>query len=141
MTKAVETLSETMTVAEAAAFFSAGNPVRQHQYYPVMGVAGKPVGVASQAEALQWALCGAAPEEILGSRLGHTRVVTGHAHEFAGRLAERMMQADADCALILDEQQGTLVGMVTRADLLQARSAFIVQENTRETLIPLRHVG
>jgi H+/Cl- antiporter ClcA len=141
MTKSVETLSENMTVAEAVAFFSAGDPGTHHQYYPVVDATGKPIGVVSRAETLQWALCGAAPGETLGSRLGHTRMVVGRAYEFAGRLTERMMQADADCALILNEQRGTLVGMVTRADLLQARSGIIVQELTREALIPMRHVG
>jgi H+/Cl- antiporter ClcA len=141
MTKNVETLPDDMPLLEAVVFFSAKEPIMQHRYYPVIDAAGKPVGVVSRAEVLQWAVSGYAPKATLGSQLGGTRLVVGFTHEFAGRLAERMMQADANCAVILNKNPGALAGLVTRADLLQTRADVIVQEHTRETLIPLRRAS
>lgn len=138
MTRGVETLPASMAVADAVAFFSAGEAAMHHRYYPVTDAVGKPIGVVSRAEALQWAVRGYEDGATLGTQLGQTVPVVGYTQEFSGRLAERMMQADSNCAIILDKKRGTLAGLVTRADLLQTRSYTLLQEQTRETLIQLR---
>lgn len=138
MSKAVQTLPDRMGIHDAVAFFSQGEPILQHRYYPVINDAGQPVGVVSRAEVLQWALQGYTPAATLAQHLGGTAIVVGYTHEFAGRLADRMMQADANCAVVLNKEHKMLVGLVTRADLLQTRSDAMLQECSRETLIPLR---
>jgi H+/Cl- antiporter ClcA/CBS domain-containing protein len=135
MVKAVDKFSDEMTVDAVVEFFSQKSPEIQHRYYPVVNGAGQPVCIVSRADALRWVVQGYAPETLLKEYLSKESIVVGDTREFVGRLADRMIKADVNCAVILNKPDKTLAGMITRGDLLRARAGTMTYENVRETLI------
>ena len=134
----VEVLPDTLPLVEAAEFFARETPERQHRYYPVVDGNGKPCGVVCRADILKWMMEESDLKGALGARVARQAPVTARAHELAGRLADRMVQADAGCALVLEPQGRAVAGIVTRGDLLRVRAHFVRNEHERETLMPVR---
>ena len=62
---------------------------------------------------------------------------TGYPDEPLSRVADRMAESDMDCVPILDPQSGTLIGLVTRHDVLRARAMALGEEHERERIIDL----
>lgn len=126
MTPAPATLPATMSVNEAARFFADAD----HRAYPVVDGEGRPVGLASRADALRWF---DAPPEI-GATLRD--VVSDAALPMVSpewpvdRAAERMLAEDVDRLSVVDGQ-GVLVGLLARRDLLSARSGWLSDEQDK----------
>jgi H+/Cl- antiporter ClcA/CBS domain-containing protein len=143
MAKPVHTLPASMTVREAVAFFTApDNPVR-HKSYPVVDAAGHLVAMVSRADALRWTVSGWDSDKSLGEQLLGQNLLVGYEDELVGRLADRMAEADAGRVPIVargakDGEDGAVVGLVARRDLLRVRAKVILHERERERLIRLR---
>ncbi|HVZ01888.1 MAG TPA: chloride channel protein [Dongiaceae bacterium] len=147
MAKPADTLPAAMKVGEAVAFFTGpdsppGRPPSRHKSYPVVNEAGGLVAMVSRADALRWTLAGWDSEKTLGEQLLGQNLLAGYEDELAGKLADRMAEADVGRVPILrrgaTDEESTVVGLVARRDLLRVRAEVIRHEREREKLIRLR---
>ena len=133
MVPRVDTLPATMTVAEAISFFSDRAP--RHKAYPVVDAAHRPVAMISRADVLQLTRDAARAGMRLDEALGGRPVVTGEPEEPVSALVNRMVAAEAGRVPIVRADDGSLVGIVARKDLLQVRARALAEERDRSALL------
>ncbi|MDE2012126.1 MAG: chloride channel protein [Alphaproteobacteria bacterium] len=138
MAKPVDSLPATLPIAEAVTFFDAEGGVRRHKSYPVVDDDYRLVGVVSRSDVLRWTRDGWDNGETLRDHADTARLFVGFADEPVGALADRMASADIGRAPIIDRQNGQLVGLVARRDLLRVRAQAAQQEQQRESALRLR---
>ncbi len=141
MVRKVDTLPASMTVGEMVAFFTSEVP--RHKVYPVTDTEGKPIGLASRADALHFV---SEPDhrdetlgEVLGKRqmmtayeaLGTVQMVTAYPDEPVSNLVTRMVQSEAGRIPVVRPEDGVLVGLVARSDLLRVRARLLSEESER----------
>ena len=85
---------------------------------------------------MEWTVTGVDPDLRVGDAITDPPIV-GYPDEPVGRLADRMALAHIGRAPIVS-RHGTLVGIVSRTDLLNARTHRINEEVDRRRLIRLR---
>ncbi len=127
MARGVDTLPADMPLARALeASLGAA-----HRAYPVLDAAGRPVGLATRADALRWSTVGVDADATLeGRRVG--RPPAGAAPEdMAARAADAMLASGDGRLAVTDPATGRLVGIVTRRDLLQVRAGVVRGESER----------
>ena len=101
--------------------------------------------MVSRADALRWTIAGWDSEKSLGEQLAGQNLTIGYADELVGALADRMAESDKGRVPILKRgapsdrggEDGALVGLVARRDLLRVRAEVIRHERDRERLIRL----
>ena len=135
MTHPAASLPDSMPVDEAIAFFTRPQLPVRHQCYPVVDQANRLRAVVTQADALRWAREGRPHGKSLGQALGTRAAVTGFSDELVGELADRMADTDARRVPVLNREDGTVVGFVSRRDLLRVRIMTVKHERHREALI------
>ncbi len=131
MVKDVDTLPAGMAVADAVAFFMAPEP--RHKSYPLLDGRGRVVGLLARADILR--LMATARTGTVGEVVVGREMVVGYPDEMAQALIERMITADAGRVPILDPATGTLVGLVSRKDLLKVRARAGQAERERATVL------
>jgi H+/Cl- antiporter ClcA/CBS domain-containing protein len=135
MAQPVDTLPGSMTVEDAVVFFTAADAPVRHKSYPVVDSAGRLLGIVARADVLRWTREGWPSGQGLTDILGDRDCVTGFSDELAGRLADRMAEADVGRVPILRRSDSVVVGLVARRDLLRVRAAAMGHERDREVLI------
>jgi CIC family chloride channel protein len=133
MVARVDTLPATMTVAQAVAFFTEDRP--RHKAYPVVDEAGRPVAMISRADVLQFTRDGSRAGLTLRDVLGGRALVVGHPQEPVSALVDRMVQAEVGRVPIARPEDGVLVGIVARKDLLRVRARYLAEERERRALL------
>jgi chloride channel protein, CIC family len=129
MVSPVDTLPATMTVGAAVAFFTAQAP--RHKSYPVVDKAGRVLGLAARAQILRWMTEDGGESRTLSEAVSDEALLSGHPDELVGELVERMVERDLGRVPVLDED-GRLVGLVTRKDLLRVHARQRALEADRE---------
>ncbi|MDE2006775.1 MAG: chloride channel protein, partial [Rhodospirillales bacterium] len=144
MVGSVDTLPASMTLAEMAAFFTDAAP--RHKAYPVLDEGGRPVAMATRADALRLlAETDADParrEASLGAALSGRDLVRGFPEEPVTVLANRMVARGVGRVPVVRAADGVLVGLVARKDLLTVRARVREEETGRQAFLGLaRRVG
>jgi CIC family chloride channel protein len=134
MARKVDTLSSELTVPEAIGVLQAG----RHRIYPVLDAAGRPVGLMSRADALQWTVEGGHDGERLGERVSDAFLPTVHPDDVVGYAIDVMLANDLGRLPVTNPVTGALVGLITRKDLLQVRGAAAPAEHQRQAYFTLR---
>ena len=132
MAKPVDTLPAAMRVADAARFFAGED---RHKTYPVVDQDGRVSAMVSRADVLRWAREGWGPGETLGDLDGE--VITAFADELAGAVADRMAETGASRVPVVTRENGQLVGLVARRELLRVRALALKAEQDREGRVAL----
>lgn len=127
MTREVESLPAALPLPEAVAAIAAG----RHRAYPVVDAAGRPVGLATRADALAWRVDGVDPDETLDARVSDAALAALHPEDVAAHALDVMLAAGRGRVPVTDPADGRLVGIVTRRDLLQVRAAEVRGERER----------
>ncbi len=140
MVDRVDTVPETMTCAGLVAFFA---QAPRHKAYPVVDAAGRPVAVASRADALRLSRDGESgggegASSTLAEALGGRPLVTATPDEPLSALVDRMVQEGAGRVPVVAVEDGVLVGIVARKDLLRVRARWLAEENERRSFFRLR---
>ncbi|ARP90577.1 chloride channel protein [Bordetella genomosp. 9] len=130
MRQDVMTLPGDMTMGQALAFFE--SDAHRHTAYPVVDPAGRVRSVVTQADILAWTSDTAPVEQPLGEVLADRAPMLGYPDETAGALADRMAATGVGRVPIVDRRDGRLVGIVSRADLMQVRARRREEESVRE---------
>jgi CIC family chloride channel protein len=134
MVKAVDSLPAAMPIDEAVAFFTTTEP--RHKSYPVVDEDQKVVGMVSRADILRWTVDGGYQGLTLAKPASRSTTLVGHPDDLVGVLADRMAEADLGRVPIVAREDGRLVGILARKDLLKVRARAQAQE--RDRTAPLR---
>jgi len=134
MAENVEVLPAGMSLDAAVAFFT--GPEARHKSYPVVDAAGRVVGLAPRAEIVRWLTEGTHGEATLGEVISDASMLTARPEEAVGQLVEQMVERDIGRVPIVGDD-GRLVGLVTRKDLLRVHARQRAQEADRQAVRPL----
>jgi CBS domain-containing protein len=135
MVTRVDTLPAAMPVDDAVAFFTEDGAVPRHKSYPVVDAAGQVSGMVSRADVLRWMVAGWPRGTTLADTVAPGPLVVGHPDEMVGRLADRMAEADIGRVPVTRREDGTLVGIIARKDLLRVRAKLRTEEVDRARLL------
>jgi CBS domain-containing protein len=127
MAKDVETLSTDLSIEEAVQVLEAG----RHRSYPVVDLRGRPVGMVSRVEALEWAVKGSHAEERLGERVSDAALPVVYPEDVAIRAIDLMLSSGYGRLPVVDRRTAVLLGLVTRKDLLKVRASVARTEGER----------
>ena len=133
------TLAANQSWEDAREFLARGAGGRRHRHLAVLDAAGGVVGILSRADFMRRSRPGARRARTLGECLANGVPLLGYPDEPAGSLADRMIDAGVGRALIVDGTTGTLLGVVTRGDLLRVHARATGLE--RDYTAPLRAQG
>jgi H+/Cl- antiporter ClcA/CBS domain-containing protein len=137
MTPKVETLAADLPLTDALTAIEDG----AHHAYPVVDEAGRPVGLVSRSDALDWALeerDGDAAEGTLGERVSDADLAVVHPGDVVSHALDVMLAAGQGRLPVTDPQSGRLVGLLTRKDLLQVRATVVRAEAERRAFFRSR---
>ena len=127
MVRQVDTLPADGSIAEAVAVLEAG----RHRIYPVIDRQGRPVGLVSRADALQWRIEGGHKGEQIADLISDAGLGVVHPQDVVTRAVDLMLQNDQGRLPVTDPATGRLVGLVTRKDLLAVRASVTQSEGER----------
>jgi H+/Cl- antiporter ClcA len=136
MAKPAHALAAALPLREVVEIFAATQGPRRHKSYPVLDTAGQVSGLVSRADALRWTRDGWPSGATLGD-MQDGKPVLGYPDELVGHLADRMAAADVGRVPIVSRDNGTLLGIVARRDLLSVRARSLRQERERRRLLRL----
>jgi H+/Cl- antiporter ClcA/CBS domain-containing protein len=128
MTRNPETLAETMTIADATHFFEQN---AKHRSYPVVDARGRPVGLASRSDALRWRNADLLPDETLREQLSDSSMPVVHPNTPAVAIANLMIAEDIGRVCVVSREDGRVIGIIARRNLLQARASTVREELER----------
>ncbi|MBY5466404.1 chloride channel protein [Rhizobium leguminosarum] len=137
MIQSVETLSATMTVAEACAFFSGRE--KTHRIYPVTTEDGKLEGIVTRGDALRWQTSPELGGQTVGERVSDSSIPVGHPDDTVGFIADLMLSTDSARIPIVHAGDGKLLGLIARKDLLRLRSSLRTAELDRRPYLGRRN--
>ncbi len=140
MTRAVVSLPGTAAIGPLAQHLRTGDAAAAHRAYPVVDGAGQVVGMVSRSQVLRWSEDAALQGRPLGELTAGAPVIAGFEDELVGQIADRMAAARVSRVPIVQRSDGTLVGLVTRQDLLRVREETRRHESERERLIRIGRV-
>ena len=127
MVRDVATLAADLPVGQAVAVLAQG----KHRIYPVVDAAGRPVGCVSRADALLWKVEGGHDGERLGERVSDASLATIYPDDVVAHAVDVMLATGGGRLPVVDAQTGSLVGLLTRKDLLRVRAAVTRSESER----------
>ena len=127
MARDVETLPAEMSVSRATRVISEG----RYRAYPVLDAAGRPVGLATRADALRWSTEGVEEGTLLGDQVSDASMMMLHPDDVASHAIDAMLSAGRARLAVADPMTGRLVGIITRHDLLQVRAGVVRSERER----------
>jgi CIC family chloride channel protein len=133
MTRDPATLPGEMSLREAAEFFAEG---AKHRSYPVVDESGVLLGLVSRTDALRWQVSG---DLMVGSSLAETlsdaSLLVGHPEMPIGAVADLMVDSGVGRIPIVEPGSRRVVGILSRQDLLKARSAHRRSETDRSGFV------
>ena len=128
MTPFPATLPGSMSIEEAISFFSGE---AEHRSYPVVDDAGHLVGMVSRTDALRWQMNDSAREATLTETLSDASQPVAFPDTPSGAIADIIVQSGIGRVPIIDPTTKRVVGILSRQDLLKARSSHRHLETTR----------
>ena len=120
MTANPATFPGTQSIGETMTFFESPDA---HRSYPVVDGAGKLLGFASRSDALRWQVEEPDPAQPLAEALSDASQPFAYPDTPIGEVADLMVEAGIGRIPIVDPDSGKVVGILSRHDLLKARSA------------------
>ena len=128
MTHAPATLPGTMTIAECLAFFTGE---ARHRSYPVVDAEGRLVGLVSRTDALRWQIDRDAAKITLAEAVSDAAQPFAFPDTPSGAVADLIIETGIGRIPIVDPRSRRVLGLLSRQDLLKARSANRMAESRR----------
>ncbi len=128
MTRDVETLPQTMPIAEAMHFFEGQ---AHHRSYPVVDESQRPVGLVSRSDALRWQQDESSELVTIGDQLSDRSLPVVTPDTPADIVANLMITEAVGRICVVAADSGRLVGIIARRDLLRSRAAVLQSEVER----------
>ncbi len=128
MTANPQTFPGTQSIGETMALFESPDA---HRSYPVVDEAGRLLGFASRSDALRWQVEAPDPAQPLAEALSDASQPFAYPDTPIGEVADLMVESGIGRVPIVDPDSGNVVGILSRHDLLKARSARSRSEAVR----------
>ena len=128
MTPHPDTLPGTISISTAAAFFA---EEAKHRSYPVIDADGRLLGIVSRADALRWQVEGSEGRSSLAETISDQPQPVAYPETPCGRIADMIVETGIGRVPIVDADTGRVVGILSRQDLLKARTAHRKAETDR----------
>jgi CIC family chloride channel protein len=128
MTPNPDTLPGTMSIAAAGAFFA---DEAKHRSYPVVDADGRLLGLVSRTDALRWRVADPEGDVSLAETLSDVSQPAAHPETPCGLIADMIIETGIGRVPIVEAESGRVVGILSRQDLLKARSAHRQAETAR----------
>ncbi len=119
MTSAPRTLEGDLPVGDAVTFFAER---ATHRSYPVTDASGRLLGLVSRSDALRWQTEGHDPDASLADLVSDASQPSASPETPIGAVADLMVETGIGRVPIVDAGSGRVVGILSRHDLLKARS-------------------
>lgn len=132
MTRDPATLPGTMTIAAAATFFADG---ANHRSYPVVDDDNALLGLVSRTDALRWQVGEHAADTSLAETLSDASLLVAYPATPIGVVADLMVDSGIGRVPIVEPGSRRVVGILSRQDLLKARSAHRQSETGRARFV------
>lgn len=136
MTKAVETVSHTMTLHGAAAFLT--NPQTAHPSFPVVDANNRVLGVIDPPSVLRWRRAGKHRTAALSELLAGSKITVAYPDEYLDRLADRLMQVNVSHLPVISRDDQRLVGYIGWKDLMRVRARLQAEETQKTAFFRAR---
>ena len=120
MTGDPDTLPGDMRIRAAVEFFA---EQATHRSYPVVDKSGRLLALVSRSDALRWQVEGDRDRTTLAEALSDASQPFAFAHSPIGEVADLMVDTGIGRIPIVDAETRRVVGILSRHDLLKARSA------------------
>ncbi|HEX5327703.1 MAG TPA: chloride channel protein [Acetobacteraceae bacterium] len=129
MATEVQTLAETMTLHQLAAFLA--SPDATHPSFPVVDAERHVLGIVDPPTVLGWRRAGKHRSATAKELLVGTKLTVAYPDEYLEGLIERMMQANVAHMPVISREGSRLVGYIGWKDLLRVRSRLRAEERQR----------
>jgi CBS domain-containing protein len=136
MVTSVETLPDTMTLREVAAFLTA--PTTRHPSFPVVDGDRHVLGIVNPPTVLAWRRAGKHRNSTLRELMADQRVVTAYPDEYLEGIVDRMMRLNVAQLPVIARADSRLVGYISWKDLLRVRNRLHAEETHRTAFYALR---
>ena len=128
MTAKPETIGAQTTLAETVAFFA---ETARHRSYPVVDADDRLIGLVSRSDALGWRQGTGDLAATLDETLSDSQQPTAYPETPCARVAELMVRSGIGRIPVVSATDGKVVGIITRHDLLRARTKQLHEETVR----------
>jgi len=139
MTRHVQTLPETMTLHQIAAFLA--DPATKHPSFPVVDGENRVLGIVDPPAVIGWRRAGSHRRATLRTLLDRVKVPLAYPDEYLEGVIERMTTANVAHLPVVSRDDAKLVGYLSWKDLMRVRLRLIQEENHRASLYGWRRVS
>jgi len=139
MTRAVETVPDTMTLHAAAAFLT--HPKTGHPSFPVVDANNHVLGVIDPPSVLRWRRAGKHRTTTLNSLLSGSKIKVAYPDEYLDGLADRLLQVNVSHLPVISREDQRLVGYIGWKDLMRVRAKLQAEETQRTSIFSLSTNG
>jgi CBS domain-containing protein len=136
MVTEVQTLPETMTLHQVAAFLA--SPTTIHPSFPVIDPERRVLGIVNPPAVLGWRRTGKHRQSLLKDLVAGQKLVTAYPDEYLEGIVDRMMQANVAQMPVISRNDSRLVGYIGWKDLLRIRSRLQEEEKQRVVFYRVR---
>jgi CIC family chloride channel protein len=136
MVREVQTLPDTMTLHQVAAYLS--SPTTRHPSFPVLDSDRRVLGIVNPPAVLGWRHAGKHRQSTLKELLAEQKVVTAYPDEYLESIVDRMMTMNVAQIPIISRNDARLEGYIGWKDLLRVRSKLQTEEKQRVVFYRVR---
>ncbi|MGH7114966.1 MAG: CBS domain-containing protein [Stellaceae bacterium] len=129
MTSPVDTLPETMTLYEAAAFLT--DPTTRHPSFPVIDNERRVKGIVDPPTVIGWRRAGKHRRTTLGVLLEGATVPTVYPEQYLEGVIARMMRLNVAHLAVIAREDSRLAGYLSWKDLMSVRVRVEQEERER----------
>jgi len=132
MTSDPQTLAGSRTIAETVSFFTTQ---ARHRSYPVVDDHGCLVGLVSRTDALRWQMDQSRAETMLADAISDAAQPVVYPDTPSGVVADLIIETGIGRIPVVERGTHRVVGILSRQDLLKARSANRMAETGRDRFV------
>jgi chloride channel protein, CIC family len=136
MTTAVQTVPDSMTLHQAAAFLT--DPATSHPSFPVVDENHRVYGIVDPPAVMRWRRAGKHRRTTLGELLSGTRPIVAYPDDYLEGVIEHMSLANVAHIPVVAREDGRLVGYIGWKDLMNARKRLQAEERERVVFYRVR---
>ncbi len=136
MATKVQSLPETMTLHQAAAFLT--DPTTTHPSFPVVDRDRRVLGIVDPPSILGWRRAGKHRQTTLGALLAGSKTKVAYPEEYLAEVIDRLMRANVAHMPVISRADASLVGYLGWKDLLRIRAHQQAEEKQRVVFYRVR---
>ncbi|APL93347.1 chloride channel protein [Sphingobium indicum] len=132
MTPHPQTLSGGLTIEQTLTFFTTQ---AEHRSYPVVDAGGRLIGLVSRTDALRWQIDHSLAKTLLSDAISDSTQPVAYPDTPSGVVADLIIETGIGRIPIVDRETRKVLGILSRQDLLKARSTNRLAETGRNRFV------